>query len=139
MTTLKGALRPTVKRTERARQKHVRDVVQHYRKQQDIQRHNEYMEVLRSLHKDCSESVDWNEIRKMPPPLEEPAENKREKQARQKLLSWSPSLLDKLFNTKEKKIRELTLALENAILADKTAHENYLLEYTSALADWHRL
>jgi hemoglobin-like flavoprotein len=149
MTTLKGALRSwsaAVKRTERARQKRVREAARHYKEFQQqenmakaVSQYNEYIDVLRSLHKDSSEFVDWNEVKKIPPPLEEPADNKKEKQARQKLLSWSPSLLDKLFNTKEQKIKNLTHALEQAILSDIATHEKYLLEYKSELSDWQRL
>jgi len=152
MTTLKGALRSysaAVKRTERAQQKRAREAARNYRqfqKQQDIQnvaatvaQYNEYIDVLKSLHKDSSETLDWNEVKRMPPPLEEPATNKKEKLARQKLLSYSPSILHKLFNNKEKKIKELTLALEQAILLDKAEHEKYLLQYKAALSDWRKL
>jgi hypothetical protein len=152
MTTLKGALRSysaAVKRTERAYQKRAREAAQNYKqfqKQQDIQnvaktvaQHNEYIEVLQSLHKDSSEVLDWNEVRRTPPPLEEPAENKKEKQARQKLLAYSPSLMDKLLNNKDKKVKELSLVLEQAILLDKADHEKYLLEYKGALSDWRKL
>jgi hypothetical protein len=152
MTTLKGALRSysaAVKRTERAHQKRAREAAHNFKqfqKQQDVQnvamtvaQHNEYIDVLKSLHKDSSETLDWNEVKKTPPPLEEPATNKKEKQARQRLLSYTPSLFDKLFKNKEKKIKELTLALENAILLDRADHEKYLLEYKSALSDWRKL
>jgi gas vesicle protein len=152
MTTLKGALRSysaAVKRTERAHQKRAREAAHNYKqyqKQQDIQnvtktvaQHNEYIDVLKSLHKDSSETLDWNDVKKTPPPLEEAAENKKEKQARQRLLSYSPSLLDKLFKNKDKKIKDLTHALEQAILLDKADHEKYLLEYKSALSDWRKL
>lgn len=149
MTTLKGPLRSYsagVKHTERAHQKRIREAAQYYKQFEDLKpgartvaQYNEYIDVLRSLHKDSSDYLDWNEVRKIPPPLEEPAENKKEKQARQKLLSYTPSLLDKLFNNKEKKIKDLTLALEQAVLLDKAIHEKYLQEYSAALSDWQQL
>lgn len=108
------------------------------RLQQDIQ-YNEYIEMLRSLHKDSPEPINWNDVKKIPPPLEEAAENKKEKQARQRLLSYSPSFFDKLFNKKEKRIRQLTSALEQAIIFDKADHEQYLQDYQSAVSDWQRL
>jgi hypothetical protein len=128
-----------------AKRVRIKDAVRNYRQlrqQQDIRNvapYNEYIEILRSLHKYGAEQINWNEIKKMPPPLEEVAENKKEKLARQRLLSYSPSFFDKLFNNKERRIRELTSALEQAIIFDKADHEKYLQEYQSAVYDWQRL
>lgn len=119
----------------------IKDAVRNYKQlrlQQDIQ-YNEYIEMLRSLHKDSPELINWNDVKKTPPPLEEAAENKKEKQARQRLLSYSPSFFDKLFNKKEKRIRQLTSALEQAIIFDKADYEQYLQDYQSAVSDWQRL
>jgi hypothetical protein len=112
------------------------------RQLQDIRQvaqYNEYIEILRSLHKNASELINWTDVKKTPPPLEEAAENKKEKQARQRLLSYSPSFFDKLFNKKEKRIRQLTSLLEQAIIFDKADHEQYLQDYQSAVSDWQRL
>jgi len=123
----------------------IKDAIHNYkqlRPQQDIRhvaQYNEYIEMLRSLHKDSSEQINWQDVKKTPPPLEEAAENKKEKQARQRLLSYSPSFFDKLFNKKERKIRQLTSALEQAIIFDKADYEQYLLDYQSAVSDWQRL
>jgi hypothetical protein len=100
--------------------------------------YNEYIEILTSLHKHNSEPIDWNSVKKTPPPLEKAADNKKEKQARQKLLSYSPSLLDKLFNNKEKRIKDLTTALDQAIVTDKADYESYLSDYQLAVTDWQR-
>jgi len=123
----------------------IKDAVRNYKQfrlQQDIHhvtRYNEYIETLRSLHKDSSELINWHDVKKIPPPLEEAADNKKEKQARQRLLSYSPSFFDKLFNKKEKRIRQLTSLLEQAIIFDKADHEQYLLDYQAAVSDWQRL
>jgi hypothetical protein len=98
--------------------------------------YNEYIEILKSLHKHSSEPIDWNNVKKTPPPLEKAADNKKEKQARQRLLSYSPSLLDKLFNNKEKRLKDLTTALDKAIITDKADYEQYLSDYQLAVTDW---
>lgn len=139
MTTV---ISPYPSAATRARIKNAVSNYKQLRLQQDIRhetQYNEYIETLRSLHKNASEQINWNDVKKTPPPLEEAADNKKEKQARQRLLSYSPSFFDKLFNKKEKRIRQLTSALEQAIIFDKADHEQYLLDYQSAVSDWQRL
>jgi hypothetical protein len=135
MTTV---ISPYPSAATRARIKDAGHNYKQLRLQQNIQ-YNEYIEMLRSLHKDSAELINWNDVKKTPPPLQEAAENKKEKQARQRLLSYSPSFFDKLFNKKEKRIRQLTSALEQAIIFDKADHEQYLLDYQAAVSDWQRL
>jgi hypothetical protein len=118
MATLNGFIRSTsaaIKRADRAQQQRARQAVKYYKLQQKaedinnateaVEQYNNYVDVLKSVHKDCSNTVDWHELTIEQEPAEPIPGNTAETEAMAKLNRYKPSLFDKLFRPQQKKLQ----------------------------------
>ncbi len=99
-----------------------------------VRRYDEYINFLVSIHKYTSEKLDWNAINDEPSPPMAKKSDTNERQAQEKLNTFSPSFLDKLFGYKKKIKRlehDLVLARNKDGKEFNEAEENYY--------DWVRL
>ena len=78
-----------------------------------VEEHENYLDLIRSVHKECSESVDWEAVRTAPPPFPKEAPP-RTQAAQQALENFRPHGLGLIFKGSAEKERA---ALESALEA----------------------
>lgn len=152
MTTLKGAIRSygaAVRRMEREQQRNAREAAKRFKEQQKFQEienaqqavsdWESYVKTVQSLHKNCTEPIDWQEIENTEKPIEPEFTNKNEVIVKNKLENFKPSFFDKLFGLTQKKINRLEGQLEQAKTKDKEEFDINYKEYLDELNNWQEL
>lgn len=77
------------------------------RNQLEISMFENRLEMIKSLHKEYDEPVDWNAAKNAPPPFASGEKGPNEKEAVELLENYKPSFMEKLFNRDEVKKQEL--------------------------------
>lgn len=90
-------------RLEKERQKQQEQ--EYARLQVDI--YENRLDQIRSIHHECDDPVDWEEVYNRKAPFEEGQAGPNERQARMDLQSYLPGFFDRLFKRSEAKIRKL--------------------------------
>tara|TARA_R110001583_G_scaffold1202_4_gene10024 strand:+ start:23675 stop:24664 length:990 start_codon:yes stop_codon:yes gene_type:complete len=152
MTTLKGAIRSygaAVRKIEREEQRQARDAAKRFKAQQKLQEIEDatravedwsnYVDIIQSVHKNCTDTVDWVQINKTPAPQMPIEETINEKFAQNKLDRFKPSFFDKLFGLTEKKIFRLEKQLEEAKQKDAEDYTSNYNQYNEELNNWNEL
>lgn len=90
------------------------------------------IDVITSVHKECSEPIDWEKMKSSSPPFRigEPGPN--ELKALKKLNDYKPTWIDKLFNRAELKKAALQKEVEAAKEIDKKEYEKWKEEVNLA-------
>jgi len=145
----KGAIRTIAaaqRRAEREAQRRRRELEkehQRYMKMQeleqaayDVQEYENYVSLLTSVHKECSNNWDWESIKSSEQPEKPDKSSAYENQARTILNNYKPSVFDKLFNKIEKKQSHMVTEIENAIEKDEQKNKNELNKYEQEFEDW---
>ncbi|MBP5606033.1 MAG: DUF4236 domain-containing protein [Ruminiclostridium sp.] len=78
-----------------------------------------YIDVIKSVHKECDEDTDWNAILNTAPPFVKGQKGPRETEAEKALSAYKPGLADRLFNKDDAKRDELTNSVAEARKADE--------------------
>jgi hypothetical protein len=97
------------------------------------------IELLRSVHRECGDEINWNENQQAPAPKPPIRADKAEKVAQLKVDNYRPSFFDKLFKRVEKKRAELSLRLTQAVAQDDEDFKRARKEYEAKLSDWTQL
>lgn len=152
MATLNGFIRSygaAIRRAEREQKRENRDLAKRFKdqqKHQEIQNAQQavsdwekYVSALQSLHKNCTNSIDWNQVKKSDRPTEPTPEFKNELVARRKLEEFKPSIFDRLFGASDKKIGKLKELLEQSKIKDAKSNGVKHNEYLEELSDWGKL
>tara|TARA_R110002096_G_scaffold37468_2_gene104028 strand:+ start:5253 stop:6242 length:990 start_codon:yes stop_codon:yes gene_type:complete len=152
MATLKGAMRSygaAVRRMEREQQRKARESAKRFKEQQKLQEIQDasqavadwknYVDTIQSLHKNCTESIDWNQIKNTAKPNEPIQVSNNKIKAKNKLDNFKPSFFDKLFGSTQKKINQLTKLLEQAKEKDSKENDLKYKEYLDELTNWKEL
>ncbi len=152
MTTLKGVVRSygaTIRRIEREQQRRTREAAKRFKEQQKLQAiadasqavddYTAYVDVLQSIHKNCTESVDWNLIKSQPKPEEPEVTNNHELVARNRLKNFKPSVFDKLFGSAKKKTKRFEKEVELSIEKDKKLNDLNFEKFKNELKNWEEL
>lgn len=105
----------------------------------EVQVFENYIDVLASIHKDCSESWDWDSIRSSPPPSKPENINKNENKARKEYEEFKPRLMDKIFGRVESKKRELKSAIYQGAQDDEDLFREAMNKYETDYADWEAI
>ena len=152
MATLNSFIRSAAaagRRAERSHQKRTREAARDYKLRQKqeafssaadaVDKYEEYIDVLKSVHKDVSDTVDWAALLNEAI-LEEPVlSNRHEKAASSHLLAFKPSFLDKIFGTSRKKIEKLTKKVEVAKQIDQTDFNTLIRKHKESLEEQQTL
>ena len=94
------------------------------------------IEIIQSIHKECSDPINWEFIAKSQEP-KRPSDSKgNEKSARSKADNYKPSFLDKLLKREEKKRTLHSDNIASSINEDKTKHKKNINNWEKELADW---
>ena len=105
----------------------------------EVEVYENYIDVLSSIHKECGDVWDWQEIKSSNPPAE-PQLQKTHVQAAQKALdNYSPSFFDKTFKKVEKKRNKLLQNLEEARKLDKAEYQKAMEEFKKDYEEWEIL
>lgn len=152
MTTLKGVIRTygaAVRKIEREQQRQAREAAKRFKAQQKLQEIKDasqavkdwanYVEMIQSAHKNCTDQIDWNQIKNTPEPEKPELDKINENIAQNKLKAFKPNLLDKLFGSTKKKTIRLTDGIEQAKLIDQEEFENRFKEYEDEINNWAEL
>lgn len=148
MTTFKGVMRSygaAVRRADRINQQHNREAAKRYKayqKMQDLQSASQvasdyrtYVNVLKSVHLNYSDGVNWEEIVKTNNPVIPVNKNVNEEVAKSKLDHFKPSIFDKLFGLTQKKINKLNSDLESAKKLDDKYNTKRYNDYLKEVED----
>lgn len=138
MATVNGVIRSygaTVRRIEREQQKlqEIKDA------QLAVFDWKNYVETLQSVHKKCTEQIDWDQIKTTKKPVSPNRESKKEDYAKIQLENFKPSFFDKLFGLTEKKIKGFKRRIEVAKDLDKKDYNKKHKEYLDQLQKWSEL
>lgn len=152
MSTLNSFIRSTSaakKRAERVQQRRAKDAVRQYKIQMRDQeivtgadalnKYTDYIDVLKSVHKDVSDSIDWFEISREQPPLPPAHSDHNEVQAMAKLNHYKPSFIDKVFGSSKKKLWKLEQSVEAAKEQDNADFQRRIDDYNKELVEWEKL
>lgn len=152
MTTLKGAMRSygaAVRKIEREQQRQAREAARRFKEQQKFQEIEDarqavidwenYVNMIQSAHKNCTELIDWNQIKSTPKPDKPILESTNENIAKDKLETFKPTFFDKIFGSTEKKISKLKEQVEKAKIIDQNEYDTVKKEYLDELNNWEEL
>ncbi|HEU6438545.1 MAG TPA: hypothetical protein VE028_13945 [Nitratidesulfovibrio sp.] len=157
MATFRSSLRSfnaAMRRIERENKRREREAARWFKEQQKLDAIEEaktaavswekYVETIKSLHKDCTDPIDWDEVINTPAPEEPVYDTPHETEIIYKIENFRPSFLDRLlfdriFSSSEKKKKRLESLREQARQRD---HENYQAEindFKEKKAEWTTL
>ncbi|WP_190809816.1 hypothetical protein [Flagellimonas sp. S3867] len=152
MTTIKGAIRSygaAVRRMEREQQRQAREAAKKIKQQQklkEIQNSTQavadwenYVDTIQSVHKNCTEPIDWKQIENTTKPIEPPFEGNFELAAKYKLDNFKPSFFDKIFGSTQRKVNELNENMNEAKSKDKKKYDSNYQKYLEELQNWEEL
>ncbi|WP_415837463.1 hypothetical protein, partial [Parendozoicomonas haliclonae] len=138
----KGTIRSVnaaVKRAERNARKRQRELElkqKHLAKMEALEQasyevdiYNNHIDLLQSLHKECSSTIDWNLILNTPKPVKPEPNKKYEREALVAKANYKPSLIDKVLNRSDAKNK----VFDKDILEAKKRDQEY---YQDSLNDW---
>jgi hypothetical protein len=152
MTTLKGVLRSysaAVKRSERINQQHNREAARRFKLQQKIEEAQSanqavtdwqsYVNVLKTMHLNCTEKLDWNDIINIAKPVEPMKRAINEEVAKFKLEIYKPSFFDNIFGLTKGKLSKLNQLLDQAKAADNVDFKLKHRDFSNELEEWNKL
>ncbi len=90
-----------------------------------------YCELIKSVHKECAEDIDWVSLMNCPPPFVKNQGGPREAEAQKALDEYKPGLAGKLFGDAKAK-EKLTAALEEAKKEDAAEFAEWQNNYKLA-------
>ena len=105
----------------------------------EVQIFENQIEVLQSVHQQCSEAVDWNSLAEpvLPEaPIHDPS---NERKAQQQLDDYAPGFLDRLFRRVETKVAQLGEEIETAKKQDTAHYDEAVVQHRDAVAQAGRL
>ena len=147
--SLKGALRSlgaAQRRSEREalrRQRELEKQNKQLQKMQELERaayevqvYENYIDVLVSIYKDCSEAWNWETIKATNLPIKPNKTNSFEILAQHNLESYKPGIMDKVLRRVDSNRTKLIAAIEDGKVKDEQNYQNALHEYKQNYADW---
>jgi hypothetical protein len=133
----------SIERSARRRQKELDLQQKQANKMQEIERaqyevsvYENKIDLLLTLHKDCSEVWNWKQINSSEPPEIPIRSNHNEKKARYELKSYKPGFMDKLLDKVDQKVDGLKDAVRDAIKIDENKFKKDMHDYEEQLNEW---
>lgn len=91
-----------------------------------VEEYENYLDLIRSVHKECEEPIDWKGLSEAPPPFEKGKPGPAEQEVLAKNASaQKPGFMSKLFGGAEKQQKEQELSLIDAKLLDEQAYAEW--------------
>ena len=98
--------------------------------------HEDYINSLKSVHKSCSQAIDWKAMKESPPPKEPQNLHKHESKAQEKLENFKPGIFNRMLRNEESKKATLAKEVEKAKERDDKEHKDSLEIYRLECLDW---
>ncbi|MET0464086.1 MAG: hypothetical protein ABW007_13070 [Chitinophagaceae bacterium] len=121
------------RRSARAANQSAREAAKKYREQKKkediadaaaaVKEYTEYITVLKSVHKEAADPVNWEEILDDVPPTAPEKTSTNEDAAKRKLATYKPSAIDKLFGLAGSKKRKLEKAVATGRANDEQQYK----------------
>lgn len=118
------------------RRKEVEKMEQQEQAAYEVDVFENYLELIQSVHKDCSEPIDWVKVKNAPEPEQPTLSKTNEERAQKKYSNFKPNILNKLLGNSEKKKNKLKTDIQHAKEKDEEKHKELLAEYTGVQTDW---
>jgi len=97
------------------------------------------IQLLKSLHQECSEPINWHKVNLSPEPTKPVRNNINELNAIEELENYDPGFIDRLFKIDVKKRIELNHNIENAKQIDDKEFRIAVNNYKNDLQEWLEL
>jgi hypothetical protein len=117
-------------------QKQLQKMLERERAAFEVQLHENRLDLLRSIHKECGSVWDWRAVYSVPSPTPPARSHTRENSAQLALDGFEPGFWDKLFRRVESKKQVLRLAVEKAQDADASEYLEAITTYQREMAEW---
>lgn len=117
-------------------QKQLQKMLEHERAAFEVQLHENRIDLLRSLHKECGPVWDWRSLSSSPAPTPHVRMHDRENSAKLALQGFEPSFWDKLFRRVDSKKQSLRFAVEQARNADASEYLEAVTKHQKDMAEW---
>jgi len=101
-----------------------------------LQRYNNYIDKLRSIHKKCAKDRDWEKIKSAKPPIKPEKSTTHEEFAQAKMNKYEPGFFDKLLRLEKFKRKRLVRKVEMARQADEKKYIESLQAYEQEYESW---
>lgn len=105
----------------------------------EVEVYENRLDVLKSIHKDCSSAWNWKEVKSSNPPDKPIYQQKNELQAKNVLDNYTPSFFTKILGNVEKKKAALLENIEDAKKIDNEDYEKACEEYREKYNEWKAL
>lgn len=96
----------------------------------EVEIYENHIEIIQSLHKECGDSINWQEINSS---LEPRNPKKLENAAKVKTESYTPGFIDKIFNRVDKKREEFERNISRAKAKDDENYKNCISEWKESV------
>ncbi len=140
-----GAAVRAAERDEKRRQRELEKQQKQYEKMQELEQaecevevYENHIEVIQSIHRECSDPIDWKSIAISKEPQNPENLKNHEKAAKSDAENYSPSFIDKLFKRDGKKRKRLDESISSAIEEDETEHKESVARWEKELYDWKK-
>lgn len=114
----------TRQRLQEQRKQQKNDEIQQYRLQVD--EYNNYIEVIKGVHKECDDFVDWHHINSLNPPFIPPQPGPSKIEAIREYEDFSPRFIEKIFKSMaEDRKKKLETAIVESEKKDNEVYEEW--------------
>jgi len=137
------------RRTEREQQRKAREAARQFKAQSKldaiadaaraVEDYNNYISILKSVHKEATEQINWESILKDEPPTSPDRQTEHEAEALRRQSNYKPSFFDKLFSSEAKKRKKLQQNVETARAKDEKVYQDQLKQYEQDKHDFLHL
>ncbi len=138
-----GAAVRAAERDAKRRQRELERQQKQYEKMQELEQaayevevYENHIEVIQSIHKECSPTIDWNKIALSKQPTEPQKSNHNEAEARESLDAYKPGFIDRIFKREEKKRTILSQKVNEAISTDETHYKSRVSKWEKETEEW---
>ena len=139
-----GAAVRAAERDAKRRQRGLERQQKQYEKMQELEQaayevevYENHIEIIQSVHKECSDPIEWKNIATSQEPKKPENIKKHEKDARAEVKNYKPGFIDRVFKREEKKRIRLEENIASAIEEDETEYKASLTRWEEKLSDWH--
>lgn len=102
----------------------------------EVQVYENRIDLLLSVHKECSNTWDWEKIRSSEPPIKPTKSHTHEELAKAKLDKFKPGVFDKILGRAESNRDKLVRNVREARETDEKEYQEALQAYEQEYADW---
>lgn len=130
-------------RNAKRRQRELEQKQKQYKKMQELEQaayevelYENHIEIIKSLHVECSPPIDWTKIAVSNEPNEPQRMHIHETKARIEADNYKPSFIDRLFKREVKKRSDFNVKIEKAIEKDTVEYLAMLSKWEQEIIDW---